>query len=171
MSMFEQIFLGYLFADLMSGIIHWFQDRYANPNWPIIGGVVKKQRLHHVEPLAMQESTFFTRNITTAIPAALTGFLIWVLMGWSWFLVSGLVFGSMSNQIHYWSHIRPTNKTIVMLQRMNVLLPPAQHARHHRGDFDQYYCSVGGFLNPLFDTIRFWNFLSRIIPMRVNHQS
>jgi len=35
-----------LLADLISGIFHWWEDRYGNPNWPIIGKYIVEPNIN-----------------------------------------------------------------------------------------------------------------------------
>lgn len=35
-------------ADFVTGVFHWWEDRYGNPAWPVIGKlVVEPNILHH----------------------------------------------------------------------------------------------------------------------------
>ena len=50
------ILLGYLVADLLSGIAHWVGDRFFDPTTPVIGpSFIAPFREHHVTPQAMVE--------------------------------------------------------------------------------------------------------------------
>lgn len=43
----------YFVAELLTGIIHWLEDRYGNPDWPIIGPhVIAPNVYHHKSPFA-----------------------------------------------------------------------------------------------------------------------
>ena len=58
-----QILLGVLLADLISGIVHWFEDTYGDPNWPIIGlTVMLPNILHHEDPLKFTKAPLFKRT-------------------------------------------------------------------------------------------------------------
>ena len=48
-----QIGLGVLFADLMSGIVHWYIVTYGDPDTPVLGKHVYWPTInHHARPLA-----------------------------------------------------------------------------------------------------------------------
>jgi Lipid desaturase domain len=48
-----QILIGWLFADLLSGIVHWIEDRVLRMDTPILcKAVVIPNRVHHSDQLA-----------------------------------------------------------------------------------------------------------------------
>jgi ubiquitin-conjugating enzyme E2 variant len=41
----------YLSADLLAGFWHWWEDRYADVKWPLIGDwIAKPNQLHQDQP-------------------------------------------------------------------------------------------------------------------------
>ena len=47
------IVLSWLIADLLSGLIHWAEDRYFRTDWPWIGNyIAAPNELHHEQPTA-----------------------------------------------------------------------------------------------------------------------
>jgi hypothetical protein len=48
---------------------------------------------------------------------------------------------------------------------MKLVLSPEQHARHHRRPFDNNYCTLTNWLNPILDATRFWRLLERILAL------
>ena len=56
------IFGGLLLADFVSGIIHWFEDRYGNPKWPVLGHAIRANQEHHFRPRAFLKGSFLSRN-------------------------------------------------------------------------------------------------------------
>ena len=45
-----QIIGGLLLADFISGLFHWFEDRYGNPDWPVLGHTIRQNQQHHFTP-------------------------------------------------------------------------------------------------------------------------
>lgn len=42
------VMAAFLLADFVTGVFHWWEDRYGNPAWPVIGKlVVEPNILHH----------------------------------------------------------------------------------------------------------------------------
>jgi len=153
--------LAWLTADLVTGFVHWLEDRYGNPAWPVIGKhVIAPNIRHHADPRAFLAGNFFERNWTAAAPALIfaAGF---ACVGWYWFaLVAG--FSSLANEVHAWSH-QKCSRGIRGLQLLGVLCPQEDHARHHTRPFDCYYCVMTGYLNPVLSFIRFWPSLEMLL--------
>jgi plasmanylethanolamine desaturase len=55
--------------------------------------------------------------------------------------------GIAANQLHAWAHARTAPTVIRWLQRHWLVLPPAHHARHHRGGATSAYCTTTGWMN------------------------
>jgi hypothetical protein len=54
MSVIGQLLVGWLLADLLSGIFHWWEDQFGKESWPVIGPwLIAPNRLHHAEPLGV----------------------------------------------------------------------------------------------------------------------
>lgn len=143
----------YLAADFVSGIFHWLEDKYWSEHWPIIGEyIVTPNILHHTRPAACTQGTYWTRNNTTLIP---TIFGILMTFWWCWQLAVFFAILSQAAETHVWSHIK-CSRPIRFLQQTGILLSPKQHNLHHRIPFNDYYCGMTGFLNPILSKIRFW---------------
>lgn len=91
--------------------------------------------------------------------AGLVMLIAWPLgyLTWQFALIS--VLASMGNEIHAWSHRRPSNTLIRLLQDMKLLISPEQHAKHHRKPYDKCYCTITNWVNPILDGIQFWRAL------------
>lgn len=154
-------------ADLVVGLVHWAEDTYCGrlPAWlrgtPLEAAVCDPNQNHHERPLAMGGS-FVSRNglqlavaaIVIAIDAACG------LVGWPLWLTAALA--GLANEVHYWSHSRPP-RWGRLLQAMHVLQTPQQHARHHRGQHDDHYCTLTNWINPLLDGCGFWRRLEHLV--------
>jgi hypothetical protein len=42
MSIVGQLLLGWLLADFLTGVFHWWEDRLGKESWPVIGHLIIK---------------------------------------------------------------------------------------------------------------------------------
>lgn len=153
--------LAILVADLLTGIFHWWEDRYGNPDWPIIGKYIIQPNIrHHKDPMSFCKGNYWTRNWTTIIPSLLLSFIFY-LMGYYFFSLV-FVFASQSNEIHCWEHTK-TNRLIRLLQNYNILQNKKTHALHHKRPYDTNYCVMTMVVNPVLNQIYFWYWLETIM--------
>lgn len=169
--MVAQIILCVLAADLLSGLIHWWEDQYGNPKWPLLGKhVIEPNILHHQQPtFFVHMSDIFSRNWQVVLPLAAIAGGLW-LAGWlSWQLALVCVIAASANETHAWAHVRPQCWLPRLLVDTHLTLSPQQHARHHRPPYDRYYCTVTNVMNPLLELICFWRTLEgglRVVGVR-----
>ena len=124
-------------ADLISGFVHWLEDAYGDPKWPITGRTITQANiLHHFNPRHFtRHSWFSSARVLMVITAACLGIAYLVgMLNWMTWVVA--VIAVNSNEVHKWSHRRPKeNPRIVRwFQATGVLQSSAQHAKHHRDD-------------------------------------
>jgi len=154
--------LGWLLADLISGVVHLSADELGDERTPLVGrNVIAPFREHHVDPTAMTEHGVVETNGDSALavlPVLLAGFF---LLGSTPSLATfaqhvGLLSFSaailLTNQIHQWSHARHAPCSVRWLQRHGLILAPAHHAKHHRRH-DRAFCITSGWCNPLLDRL------------------
>lgn len=143
--------LGWLLADILTGIFHWWEDRHGDESWPIIGPwIIAPNRLHHTDPMAFTRHGFWDRNRASIIAALIFG------AGWLWLLgpssvLVGVVLGAaLSNEVHFYAH-RPAlaPAAVRLLQRTGFLQAPKNHALHHRPPHSVNFCVLTDWLNPL----------------------
>jgi ubiquitin-conjugating enzyme E2 variant len=159
-------FLGYLFADLISGTAHWFCDTFFAEDTPAIGKtVIQPFRDHHVHPQRITGYRFIEQDTTNffllLLPLAVAfwlgapqpgsvGALFWCCC------LQGLATGSFgTNLFHKWAHERKPPVVVRRLQRSGLILEPERHQRHHR-DYSRGFCVTSGWMNPLLDALRFF---------------
>ena len=98
-------FAGWIVAEISTGIFHWWEDRYGNEEWPIIGNQIIKPNIdHHKNPSKFCKQSYLVRNYQIIIPTMFGAFFsfyfeFWVLC-WAFILMSQM------NEIHSWSHQR-----------------------------------------------------------------
>lgn len=165
-----QLLLGWCLADFLSGLLHWFEDRFGpgREHWPLIGPLVfAPNLLHHSDPVHFTRAGFVERNWTTwAVAAPLALLLLWSFgpQLWIWSALAG---GAIANEVHAWAHRRRQAPGFVApLQAIGFIQSPAHHAAHHVPPHDQRYCVLTDWLNPLLDRIAFWRGIERVIPER-----
>ncbi len=151
------IICGIFLGDLFSGIFHWWEDRYGNPDWPIIGKYIVKPNIgHHKNPSSIAQETYLS-NVGPSVIATLPFMLLSWYFGWYVLLIAFFI-ASQSNQIHCWSH-QKANSFIRFFQSIGLLCSPKHHAVHHKRPYTQRYCVVTNHLNPILHAIRFWNMI------------
>jgi ubiquitin-conjugating enzyme E2 variant len=167
---------GALFADLLSGLVHWAADTWGNQSWPIVGPtLIRSFREHHVDKDAITRHDFIETNGATAL------ILLPVILGvhlslprdasaWTRLYDQGALFALsvnlcvfMTNQIHKWSHVERAPSVVRLLQNLRVILPATHHEGHHTGRHTSRYCITTGWLNPLLDRIRLFRALETAI--------
>jgi|688.fasta_scaffold02596_11 hypothetical protein len=153
----------FFLAELISGIFHWWEDRYGNPDWPLVGKYIIKPNIeHHKHMTKFCRGSYLYRNATTLIPCILLASLFYYFQ--LYFLVLTMLIVSQSNEIHCWSHLR-CNKFIRFFQDLGLLQSPRQHSIHHTKPFNRYYCVLSNYSNPVLDKLFFWNILEYIVSL------
>jgi uncharacterized iron-regulated membrane protein len=154
-----------LVADFISGLIHWWEDTYGLPTWPVIGRLVIEPNIdHHLNPGLMGTMAGFAdRNYQPVLAAlAVTG-LAW-LAGWfSWPLAAIAVMASLGNESHYWSHRGGNGPIVRFLHDACLVITPQQHAKHHKPPYDKYFCTITNLVNPVLERICFWKLLESLL--------
>ncbi len=148
---------GYLFADLASGLVHWFCDTYFEEDTPWIGRMfIHPFRDHHRDPAAITRHGFLelTGNGCLALLPLLV--LVHILepnLYWqaAW---SGFAFGLfLTNVFHQWAHMSHPPAWVRLLQSTRLVLPPGHHRRHHSGGHDKAFCVTTGWGNIALDLL------------------
>lgn len=149
---------GYLAADLVSGLVHWFCDRFFEEDTPLIGRVlIHPFREHHRDPLAMTRHEFLELTGNSCLGLTPVLGLTWLGPASAWRDALVLSFGAgvvATNLLHKWSHARPAPALVGWLQRRRLVLTPDAHRRHHRDGHAGAYCVTTGWLNPVADRLR-----------------
>jgi plasmanylethanolamine desaturase len=155
-----------LLVDLASGVGHWLEDTYGNPDTPLIGRLVIVPNLeHHRQPRAFLAKSWLESCGDLMLAGALLVAAAWSLDLLTWHVVAFALVGSQANQIHKWTHQNPQEKGafVHLLQRMRLLQTPREHGRHHQGATDSHYCTVTNALNPLLERMRIWRRLENLL--------
>lgn len=154
-----------LIADFITGLVHWFEDTYITPSWPILGKYVGEPNiLHHQKPgFIGTMTTLLSRNYQTVVPAIIVIAISTMTFGFWWPLVFTLALASFGNEVHAWNHRKKNNWIVSLLQDMCIIQTKNQHRIHHIPPYDTAYCTITNLLNPILDRLNFWRILEYII--------
>lgn len=155
--------LGYVAADVVSGVVHWFCDTFFREDTPVIGrAFIHPFREHHADPLAITRHDFFEVNGNNCL-AMLPLLLAVLALGrgepvpapfWQSLVLAFALATFATNQFHKWAHQPRPSAPVRWLQRSGLVLSPAHHGRHHRAPYRQAFCITAGWLDPLLDRAR-----------------
>ncbi|GAB2284674.1 Fatty acid desaturase 4, chloroplastic [Dionaea muscipula] len=148
--------MGYLLADLVSGIYHWGIDNYGDPSTPFFGGQIEAFQGHHRWPWTITRRQLannlhaLARIITFAVLPFDMASDDPTLLGFVSVFSGCFIF---SQQFHAWAHSTKSKlpPLVVALQDRGVLVSRSQHADHHRPPYDDNYCIVSGVWNRFLD--------------------
>lgn len=151
-------------ADFGSGLVHWTADTWGRDDCPIIGRrLLVPFRVHHLNPDDFLRRRFVDTNGDVAFLAIpILGALLTVPLDRGWggpAAVFGFAFcgiGSMTNQIHQWSHMPSPPRLIRVLQSCGLILGRSAHAVHHARPYDCHYCITTGWCNRPLEAIGFF---------------
>jgi ubiquitin-conjugating enzyme E2 variant len=158
---------GYLLADVVSGLAHWFGDRFFEEDTPVIGRIfIEPFREHHRDPRAMTRHSALELLGNSALGSL-------PILAAAWWSPSGIFLDGLTiaftaaaiatNQFHAWAHAPRRPPAVAWLQARGLILSPARHARHHRRGHDHAYCMTTGWLNRWMDDLRIFVALERVL--------
>jgi hypothetical protein len=151
-------------ADLITGFIHWIEDRYLKAEWPIVGKwIAAPNELHHAEPRAFLENNYWNRNNTTIIPALLAAAVFGYFQMWWWMTIALMT--SQANELHACAHRGNNPLFIKTLQETGIVQNARMHAMHHVSPFATHFCALSSWLNPFLDRLNFWRALEYIVAL------
>ncbi|MEO0816502.1 MAG: fatty acid desaturase CarF family protein [Pseudomonadota bacterium] len=154
----SQVVAGWLVADFLSGVIHWSEDRYGSPKWPVFGGAIRDTIRHHRKPRGFLGKPVWARSWRVFVIGGL-GFVVFLAFGiLNPFTITLCIAAAISNEIHAAAHASPRENGPVLtwLQRMGIIQSHAHHAAHHRDLKNINYCTITNWVNPLLERVRFW---------------
>jgi hypothetical protein len=135
-----EVFLAWLFIDLMTGIYHFVTDRGWN-----FAGQVEMFRDHHVNNRMLG---FDYQPMLAGFPVMLAG-----VFAESSFLLAAGAFAVLAQIPHYYAHVPNPPRVVKFLQQIGLMISPEHHAGHHSGSFDKNFCIFTGWadyvLNPV----------------------
>jgi sterol desaturase/sphingolipid hydroxylase (fatty acid hydroxylase superfamily) len=164
-SILGQLLVGWLLADLLSGIFHWWQDQFGKESSPVIGPwLITPNRLHHDQPLAFLQNNFTQRTRASIMAAGLFGALWWSIAGPSVVLFTTVIGLSLATEVHRLTHApKLAGPILSVLQEIGVIQSPKGHALHHRPPQNRNFCALTDWLNPIFEALDIWSRAERVL--------
>jgi ubiquitin-conjugating enzyme E2 variant len=161
-----KVALCFLVADLIVGLVHWAEDSYGSPEWPLIGAaVIAPNLLHHAKPRAFLENSWWKSADLQVVAGAALIAVAW-LCGWfSAELLLVVVLAANANEVHRWAHRTKAEngRLVTWLQRLKLVQGRAHHGRHHGGQRNSAYCAITAWVDPLLDGMRLWRALEWLV--------
>lgn len=165
MSIVGQLLIGWLLADLLSGIFHWWQDRFSSESWLVIGAwLIAPARLHHIKPLFFLQNNFMQRTRASIIAAGLLGAIWWYVAGPSVVLFTTVIGLSLATEVHRLTHApKLAGPVLSVLQEIGIIQSVKGHALHHRPPQNRNFCALTDWLNPALEAMDVWNRAERLL--------
>jgi plasmanylethanolamine desaturase len=165
--MLLDIILCFALGDLIVGLVHWVEDTYGLPSWPLIGkSVIIPNIDHHRNPgFIGSMSTILSRNFQPFLGALVAVGLCFLMDLVSWQIFMVICVAAMGNEVHTWNHSKTKNPVIMFLWDVGIIQSKKQHALHHIPPYDKYFCTVGNFMNAILEVLNFWRILEWIIAL------
>lgn len=167
------LLVGYIVADLMSGVVHFTFDRFFTTRTPVLGkAFVSAFRQHHADSVDITRHGFIATNGNNSLATlpVLLGVVAlpldldnaWHLFAATTVLWAGIAtFGT--NQFHKWAHQPEVPAVVAWLQRRHLILPKDHHQLHHTFPYDRHYCITTGWLNGGLVAVGFWSKLEWVL--------
>ncbi|XP_022943161.1 fatty acid desaturase 4, chloroplastic [Cucurbita moschata] len=160
--------VGYILADLGSGVYHWGIDNYGDPSTPIFGTQIEAFQGHHKRPWTITKRQF--ANNLYALARAVTFTVLPITLAFNDPILHGFVAVCsgcimFSQQFHAWAHDKKSQlpPLVVAMQDAGLLVSRLQHSAHHRPPYNNNYCIVSGIWNKLLDETRVFEALEMIL--------
>lgn len=163
--------VGWLLADLLSGLVHWAGDTLGSERTPVLGpSFIAPFREHHDDPQAMVahgtvELVGSTALLSLPSLVPVTHLVAFEGRGALRLALGGVLLATLlgvvvTNLVHRWAHMDRPPAVAALLQRTGLILTPARHERHHTAPFDGWFCISSGLLDGLLMRIGLWERLN-----------
>ncbi len=145
--------LGWLVADLVSGLVHWFCDSFFREDSLLVGRLlIRPFREHHRNPLGMTRHCFLElmgNSCLAMIPTLAAA--VWWSDGIAPLFETAALFFYLAlfatNLFHKWAHASVVPRPVRWLQSRWLILPPSCHQVHHQNGYTGAYCITNGWMN------------------------
>lgn len=155
-----------LAAEFVAGFVHWFEDAYIRNETPFIGRFIgRPNTVHHHYPRYMTRNSWWQSSWDLVLLAALLIVVAWCFGLLTWHVWLFALLAANANEFHKWEHCtrKENGRIISFLQDIRILQTGKHHARHHTDPKNSHYCTITNFLNPVLDSIRFWDGLEWLL--------
>ncbi|CAK8565562.1 unnamed protein product [Lathyrus sativus] len=160
--------VGYILADLGSGVYHWAIDNYGDGSTPFVGSQIEAFQGHHKWPWTITKRQF--ANNLHALARVVTFIVLPIDLVFHNPIVQSFVAVCagcimFSQQFHAWAHGTKSRlpPLVVALQESGVLVSRSQHGAHHRPPYNNNYCIVSGVWNELLDETKAFEAMEMIL--------
>ena len=163
---FFQAIFTLLAADFVAGIVHWLEDAYVREDTPVVGALVGRQNIvHHHCPRYFTRLNWWQSSWDLLCISAAIVLVAWALNVLTWQVWLFATISVNANEVHKWAHrTRKENGALIsFFQDIRLLQTPRHHSRHHTSPKNSHYCTTTNLLNPVLDSIRFWDGLEWLI--------
>lgn len=161
-------YIGYILADLGSGVYHWGIDNYGDASTSLFGSQIDAFQGHHKWPWTITRRQFANNLHALARATTFTVLPLDILSDDASFngfvsVCAGCIM--FSQQFHAWAHGTKSKlpPLVVALQDAGVLVSRAQHAAHHRPPYNNNYCIVSGIWNRFLDEQKVFEALEMVL--------
>jgi len=172
------IIISWFLADILTGIIHWWQDHYlgSKSKIPIVAEIAHDNDKHHFDPAEIARFTLWENLRISAIvgwPLSAAALLIGAHpIVWLTFF-----FASFGNLVHRCAHMNKNDlsPTIKALQWSGLFISQEHHIFHHRDWYHMdlvmkedsmiRWCPMTSWMNPWLDMVGFFPFLGYLLRM------
>ena len=165
-----QIAIIILFADLLSGFVHWIQDRYSIKNTSLLNKIViLYAKEHHENPEKILSYSWIERNHFPIIVSFFSLLVLHLLNLLNWQSITLIILFLFSGEFHYLSH-RPKEKNgkiILFLQKIRIIQREEHHKYHHIYGIDNY-CIITEVMNPILNKSKFFIKLENLLSYLFN---
>ncbi len=132
-----------LAVDLGSGLLHWLEDSYGQPHWPLTGKWITRPNMrHHRQPAAFTKNSWLRSAAVPLVIGAVIIAVAWLCGALTWQVALFVAIAVNANEIHKWSHM-PKNKRgmlVSALQDIRLIQTPRHHGRHHSSPLIKWLC-------------------------------
>jgi ubiquitin-conjugating enzyme E2 variant len=161
-----KLFICILIADFITGIVHWFEDAYGNPNWKYLGKIMVVPNLeHHIKPTEFLKNSFWYRIRESFFTSLILLFIFWCFSWINFYTTFTILYMSLANQFHAITH--RTNEqngwVIELIQKTGLIQNRKMHLEHHINPYNINYCVMTGYLNPILNYFKFWERLEKLV--------
>lgn len=143
-----QVLFGIIFADLVSGALHYIQDNYDGDNLPLIGTFFLSGTEHHKDPDAFIHNSLWGRSHMPILGATFVLLASLLLFGpVLWVIVACIAFGLMIEiQVHAHKPIDGRPLWVRVGHYTGIMQSPTHHHLHHSRLIN--YCVITNWCNP-----------------------
>lgn len=171
LSLLGQFIATILAAEFAAGFVHWFEDAYVRDDTPLIGkSIGRPNTAHHHFPRYMTRHSWWQSSRELVLLAAILIVGAWSLGLLTWHVWLFAILAANANEFHKWEHRtrKENGRLISFLQDFKLLQSGKHHARHHTDPKNSHYCTITNFMNPLLDTLRFWDGLEWLLAKTIH---